>query len=923
MASIKQAGAEPFPGYRLSDFLGRGGFGEVWKCQVPGGLCKAVKFVPLDCGSLHQPGSGTQELEAFERIKAIRHPFLLSVERVEIVGDELVMVTELADKSLADRLQECQAQGRPGIAAEELLPLLAEAAEALDVLNLQYGLQHLDIKPANLFLIGHHLKVADFGLVREVGDSRTAAAPSPGLATPLYCSPEVFTGKVSPRSDQYSLAVVYQELATGKLPVTGANSRQLMLHHLQGTPDLEPLLPAERPVVARALAKDPAERFPCCLDFVCALLAAREQISTPTRLLALQRAAASPVPLAAPAVVPQSTPTEPTPKHDSTRAETASLSIGDTHTRMAHIPAFVAAPAPEPLAPPPPPFKAPALPTPGPLTIPGYELVKCLSQNNPGPMWEVRGPDQRCHVARVLPLEFHQGAGPLTSFLDRLRQTEHPALPTLGVVPSSHGPALLAKDLAGETLAARYQACVAQKLPGVPRDELLDHLSVVAEALDTLRQQDDLWHLGLNPFSLFIEEDGVCFTDFGLVHQLWLPAGLPLARCHLQYAAPEVLRGEPGERSDEYSLALLFAEMLTGFHPRPRATPGPQRGPSKLDLVILASTDQQVLRKALSDRPEDRFASCIDLVEALRGGPQPGRKAGNRSAKPLPRVLPIAALDGDLAASPGLALTPEQLVIQVFEKSGFHSSDRFRDGNYWRPADLTLECRLPLPALGLTLKPKLQAFAEVVQGKYAHTAVGAFTVHLPMGTGKSFWSRLTQQTSGLEVRIQVDRLPETSQEQTEAAVRIVPLGSTQFEDPDKVKALSLELVNRLRAALGLQPEQRAHVRVPFDATVVVYLLTSNLQVSGRIEGTAKNLSFGGLRATLPERPATPLMYLHFPDVPALRPYLILARLVDLKQSASESWEFSASFAEATATATGEAAGRSSTQSAQGGAGKNR
>src|SRR5437764_1374213 len=211
MSVLREPDVEPIPGYRLIEPLGSGGFGEVWKCEAPGGLVKAIKFVPANNSLLDGPCRSTEELRAIERIKDIRHPFLVSMERVEVVDGDLVIVMELADKSLDDLLQEALTAGQPGLPRADVLRYLTEAAEVLDLMNLEYGLQHLDIKPRNLFLVRGHVKVADFGLVNSLANLNGQAAPScaVGAITPSYASPECFQGKISLFSDQYSLAVVY------------------------------------------------------------------------------------------------------------------------------------------------------------------------------------------------------------------------------------------------------------------------------------------------------------------------------------------------------------------------------------------------------------------------------------------------------------------------------------------------------------------------------------------------------------------------------------------------------------------------------------------------------------------------------------------------------------------------------------------
>jgi serine/threonine protein kinase len=261
--------AEPIPGYKLIERLGRGGYGEVWKASAPGGIHKAIKFVYGDMEGVGGTGQGAeQEFKSLNRVKSMRHPFILSIERFDIINGRLTIVTELADKNLWDRYSECVGDGLPGIPRDELLRYMEEAAEALDLMNFHHGLQHLDVKPHNIFLVHNHVKVADFGLAKDLEGARTNVT---GGVTPTYAPPETFEGWVSRQSDQYSLAIVYQECLTGQRPFAGSNTRQLVLQHMTGIPDLSTLPVADRDAVARALAKVPTERFKTCADFVNAL----------------------------------------------------------------------------------------------------------------------------------------------------------------------------------------------------------------------------------------------------------------------------------------------------------------------------------------------------------------------------------------------------------------------------------------------------------------------------------------------------------------------------------------------------------------------------------------------------------------------------------------------------------------------------
>lgn len=264
--------AEPLPGYRLIERLGRGGYGEVWKAEAPGGLFKAIKFVYGDLDNAGEDNKGAeQELKALHRVKTIRHPYILSIERFDIIEGQLLIVMELADRNLWDRFHECRTQGMVGIPQEELFRYLDETCEALDLMNIHFQIQHLDIKPQNLFLVHNHIKVADFGLAKDFEGIRATVT---GGVTPVYAAPETFEGWVSRFSDQYSLAIVYQELLTGVRPFNGTNTRHLLMQHISAPPDVSPLPANEQAIVARALSKKPDERFPTCTEFVKALRSA-------------------------------------------------------------------------------------------------------------------------------------------------------------------------------------------------------------------------------------------------------------------------------------------------------------------------------------------------------------------------------------------------------------------------------------------------------------------------------------------------------------------------------------------------------------------------------------------------------------------------------------------------------------------------
>jgi len=244
-------------GYKLEKPLGRGGVGEVWKATGRSGRLVAIKFVQLNTKM------GDAELRALEKIKSLSHINLLSIIDTWENASQLVIVMELAERSLHQRLLQCQEQQLHGIPIDELKQYMTGVAAAIDYLN-SHSIQHRDIKPHNLLLFNGGVKVADYGLLRELKDN---LASHSGSMTPHYAPPEFYDHKTLDKSDQYSLAVTYCELRGGRLPFAGSPS-QVMKAKECGSPDLNMLSVNERPVVEKALSKFPADRWQNCKIFV-------------------------------------------------------------------------------------------------------------------------------------------------------------------------------------------------------------------------------------------------------------------------------------------------------------------------------------------------------------------------------------------------------------------------------------------------------------------------------------------------------------------------------------------------------------------------------------------------------------------------------------------------------------------------------
>ncbi|MEV4572245.1 serine/threonine-protein kinase [Nonomuraea jabiensis] len=235
-------------GYVLSGRLGEGGQGVVYLARTAAGEPVAIKL--LSAGDQQTRARLARELDALEGIASFCTARVLDVSAD---GPRPFVVSEYVDgPSLADRVRE-----RGPLRGGDLERLAVGTATALAAIHAA-GIVHRDFKPANVLLGPDGPRVVDFGIARAEG----AATMTSGLiGTPAYLAPEQIGGSpASPASDVFAWAASMLFAATGTSPF-GADTVPAVLHRvLHAEPDLAPLPPRLRGVIASCLVKDPSRR---------------------------------------------------------------------------------------------------------------------------------------------------------------------------------------------------------------------------------------------------------------------------------------------------------------------------------------------------------------------------------------------------------------------------------------------------------------------------------------------------------------------------------------------------------------------------------------------------------------------------------------------------------------------------------------
>ncbi|MBX7236328.1 MAG: protein kinase [Caldilineales bacterium] len=257
--------------YQILREIGRGGMAVVYEAYQPSlGRTVAIKVLPPEF--THDKSFIQRFLHEARASARLEHPNIVAIHDVlQQGGYYFIVMQKLEGESLHNLIQKA---GR--LPPERASYILTQVAAALDYAH-AHNIVHRDIKPANIIVgPGDHATLTDFGIAKAAEGTKMTQTGTM-MGTPEYMSPEQAKGEpAGPASDIYALGLVTYQMLTGRVPFQANSTPSLLYKHVhesvpplrQFAPDLPPGIEG---VVAKALAKEPAQRFHTAAEFAATL----------------------------------------------------------------------------------------------------------------------------------------------------------------------------------------------------------------------------------------------------------------------------------------------------------------------------------------------------------------------------------------------------------------------------------------------------------------------------------------------------------------------------------------------------------------------------------------------------------------------------------------------------------------------------
>lgn len=266
---IYNSGDRPLEGYTIKRGIGRGGFGEVYYAISDGGKEVALKL-------LRQ--SSESERRGIRDCLNYKHPNLVHLYDVRETnhGEVWIIMEYVFGETLAQFIEKYPT-GLPRRLVREWFSAIARAVAYLH----DKGVVHRDLKPANIFIEDGHPKIGDYGLARRYSTGELERMTS-GVGTPHYMAPEIRRGTYGRSVDIYACGIILYEMLVGRPPFEGDTPVDILMKHQTEMADLSPIPEPLRPIIARALDKDPNKRYPTMLEFTRAVEKVFDSQQVPT-----------------------------------------------------------------------------------------------------------------------------------------------------------------------------------------------------------------------------------------------------------------------------------------------------------------------------------------------------------------------------------------------------------------------------------------------------------------------------------------------------------------------------------------------------------------------------------------------------------------------------------------------------------------